>query len=403
MSETLFHNARLAVADGAGHTGWLLARAGRIAEMGEGTPPPEVLKASAAAEDMKGRWIFPALVDLQVNGAAGVLFSTVKNAAEAARALEAIGATGVGACLPTVFTHPPAPMQRALAVLGEVVKNPPAGGAVPLGIHLEGPFLNPAKAGCHPAAHLLAPSVAAFEDFQKAAGGGIRQLTLAPELPGAMELIQHASAQGVLVCAGHTLAGPDTLRRAMDHGLRAVTHLYNAMSPLQSREPGTVGAALALCDLNATLITDGVHVFPAALAAAFHAKGAGHLALVSDAMPPLGAEGAGTFDLSGRRATARSGACFYDDGTLAGSATPLWSGLKNMALALKSPWRDRFDETGDAARLSPADLLGVLALASTTPARWLGLEGRLGVLAPGAAAHLLVVNDSALIERVRLD
>lgn len=398
----LIHNARLALAGGAGHTGWLLARAGRIAETGAGAPPLAVLQAAGQTEDMQGRWVFPALVDLQVNGAAGVMFSTVTETGEVARALLALAGTGVGACLPTVFTHPHGQLQRALEVLGEVVKNPPAGGAVPLGIHLEGPFLNPAKAGCHPRAHLLAPSVAAFERFQELAGGGIRQLTLAPELPGAMALIRHASAQGVLVCAGHTLAGPEVLRQAMDHGLGAVTHLYNAMLPLQGREPGTVGAALALADLKATLIADGAHVHPAALAAAFRAKGPGHLALVSDAMPPLTPEGwaepppPATFDLSGRQATARDGACFYDDGTLAGSNTPLWQGLKNMAQALKSPWL-----AAEANQpVAPADLLAVLPMASITPARWLGEENRYGVLAPGAVAQWMVVNDAGCIERV---
>ncbi len=359
----------------------MLLDRGTVLDAGQGPPPQP--PPGTRHEHLGGALLAPGPVDLQVNGAGGALFSTATTIDAVHTALRALARTGTAACLPTVFTHPPEQLERALAVLAQTLETPvPPDAARPLGLHLEGPFLNPEKPGCHPRQHLEPPSVDRYRRLRELAGGHLRLLTLAPELPGAPDVIRAAVADGVVVAAGHTLADEPVLQRAADAGLSLVTHLFNAMAPMTTRDPGTVGAALTNHRLTATLIADGTHVHPSVLRVALQTKGPDHLCLVSDAMPPLGTHDP-SFSLLGKTITVTEGRCATEDGTLAGSVLPLWHGVMTLhrhcgvaleqaaALATESPAR----LLGQPPPLTPGTPADVLAMDATGRPRHLWLRG----------------------------
>lgn len=317
--------------------------------------------------DLRGCIASPGWVDLQFNGAFGQDLTDNPDALwEVAARLPKYGVT---AFLPTIITAPLEVYEHAIETLR---KGPPPGwqGALPLGWHFEGPFLNPDKKGAHNPRYLLPPSLEAIRTWT--AANGVRLVTLAPELPGAQALIRQLCAQGVAVSAGHSLATFDEARAAFDAGITALTHLYNAMPPLAHRNPGLTGAALSDPRITAGLIADGVHCHPSMAALAWQVKGPRGIALVTDAMAALGMPPGtyrlGDFDVTVDETTAR-----LPDGTLAGSILALDQALRNMMAF-----------TGD-------DVTGLLPALSTTPAALIG-QPNFGQIRPGAPANLTVVD-----------
>lgn len=310
--------------------------------------------------------LVPGFIDLQVNGGGGVLFNdepTVDGIAAIGAAHGAFGTTGF---LPTLISDDLDKVAAAIAAVDAAIRT-----GVPgvLGIHLEGPFLNPDRGGIHDASKFLVPDEAALE-LLCSLRNGRTLVTLAPEVapPG---FVRALAAGGVVVAAGHTMASAEDLRAAFDEGLTGVTHLFNAMSQLGSRAPGVVGGALASDDCWAGLIVDGHHVHPTSLRAAYKAMGADRLALVTDAMPTVG--GPKSFMLGKRRISAEDGRCFAEDGTLAGSDLDMATCVRN------------------AVRLMSVDLATAVRMASATPARVIGVAGVTGEVRPGLRADLALL------------
>jgi len=320
--------------------------------------------------DATGLMVIPGFVDLQINGGFGCDFTS------APETIWSVGSslprTGVTAFLPTIVSSPPEIVHRALEVLAA---GPPAGysGAMPLGLHCEGPMLSPSRRGAHAARHLQTPSPEVIDGWRPEAG--VRMVTLAPELAGADAVIRELRGRGIVVSIGHSDATFEEALEAFEAGVTAGTHLFNAMTGLHHRAPGVAGALLARPDLVAGLIVDGLHVHPGAVAAAWRAKGARGLALVSDAVGAMGAELGGSYRL-GESELVTDGREVRDrDGTLAGSTLTLDAAVRNLvAFAGAAP-----DEA--------------IAAASTTPSRLLGEAGR-GSIELGARADLTLLDPS---------
>ncbi len=239
-------------------------------------------------------------------------------------------------------------------------------GAIPFGIHLEGPFVSHAKRGVHPPEHILTPTTELFDRFQQAARNQIRLLTLAPELPNAIDLIRHATAQGVKVSLGHSNATAAETRAAIAAGATTATHTFNAMRPLDHREPGILGIVLDDDHLFAELICDGVHVEPEVVRLFYKAKGRNRAILITDGMSATGMPD-GTYLLGGFEVEVANGRCLAN-GVLAGSVLTLDRAVANFS------------------RFTGTSFMEVSELASINPATMLGLEAELAI-APGQPAN----------------
>ena len=327
----------------------------------------------AKTHDLKGHLLLPGFIDVQVNGGGGVLF----NAEPTVEALATMGAAhrkyGTTGFLPTLITDTAEVMRKALDAVDAAIEQ-----GVPgvLGIHLEGPFLATARKGIHDAKLFRLPDaddIAAITRNRR----GVVMLTLAvEEVP--MDTIRQLSEAGVIVVAGHTAATYDTTRAALDAGVTGFTHLYNAMTPLGSREPGVVGAALDDPHSWCGLIVDGHHVHPVALRVAIAAKAKGKSVLVTDAMPPVGSDNP-EYVLNGQTIVARDGVCQSDDGVLAGSALDMATGVRNLVEMVGLP-------LAEASRM-----------ASAYPAAWLGLDRTHGRLVAGQHADFAVLDDGLVV------
>lgn len=349
----------------------LLIRDGAI----ERVVPHADLPTGCDIRDLQGGWLLPGFIDTQVNGGGDVLLNddpSVGGIATIARAHRRFGTTGL---LPTLISDDQDVLAEAVASTERALHQEIPG---VLGLHVEGPHLNPKKKGIHPEekftpldeeaiALLSAPSI------------GKRIVTLAPELapPGAIRQLAEA---GVLVCAGHSLASYEEARSAIDEGLVGFTHLYNAMTQLNAREPGIVGAALEDRQSHFGIIVDGHHVHPAALKIAIAARGIDGAMLVTDAMPPVG----GTlqhFRLFGRDIRIANGVCADEAGTLAGSALSMAQAVRN------------------AIAMLGIDIAAASRMASGNPATFLGLHHRTGSIRPGLQADLVHMDDRLLVQR----
>ncbi|MDF3983484.1 N-acetylglucosamine-6-phosphate deacetylase [Luteibacter sp. PPL201] len=332
--------------------------------------PSDPRVRAAERVDLGGRTLLPGFIDCQVNGGGGVLFNDTPTV-DAIRAIgQAHARFGTTGFLPTLISDDAAVMARAIDAVNDAVAQ-----GVPgvLGIHLEGPFIAPERKGVHDPAKFR---IADADDIAMVARrhGGVTLLTLAPER-ASDDVLRQLVDHGVIVCAGHTAADYDTTRNALSLGVRGFTHLFNAMTPFTSREPGVVGAALEDATSWCGLIVDGHHVHPASLRVAIAAKAKEKMILVTDAMPPVGSDNP-NFVLKGETITARDGVCQTADGTLAGSALDMASAVRNTV-----------------------DLVGVALdeasrMASTYPAAFLGLGATHGRIAAGCRADFVVVDDT---------
>ena len=332
--------------------------------------PEQVPADIGASYDLEGGTLIPGFIDLQVNGGGGVLFT----AAPTVDSLRTIGAAhrqyGTTGFLPTLITTRFDVMREAVSAVAEAIA---IGTPGVLGLHIEGPFLSPERKGVHDAGKFCQLDQTGF-DILTSLQVGSTVVTLAPELTSP-RMISRLVAEGVIVCGGHSGATYAQARNALAHGLSGFTHLYNAMTPLQSREPGMVGAALEDDDSWFGIIADGHHIHPAAFSVAVAAKKRGGALLVTDAMPTVGSPDT-SFILDGKTIVASEGRVTNAEGTLAGSDLNMLSAVNNAA---------------EFARL---DWFEAVRMASLYPARALGLERELGAIRPGFRASLLAL-DSA--------
>lgn len=323
----------------------------------------------AERHDLDGAYLVPGFIDCQVNGGGGILFNDAPYVDTIRRIGAAHSRFGTTGFLPTLISDDSCVMRSAITAVDAAIAAHVPGA---LGIHLEGPYLAPDRRGIHNAAKFQIPQAADIE-LASSLKRGRTLVTLAPErVPES--LLRDLSARGVIVAAGHTAADYAATRRALDAGLRGFTHLFNAMTPLQTREPGAVGAALEDAASWCGLIVDGHHVHPATLRVAHLAKQKGKLFLVTDAMPPVGSDQT-SFELNGERIECRDGRCVNASGTLAGSALDMAAAVRNTVAQMQV-------SVAEAVRM-----------ASTYPAQFLGIEKERGRIAPGLAADLVVLGD----------
>lgn len=314
--------------------------------------------------------VLPGLIDMHLHGGGGYATTDGREALRAlGRWLAAHGVTGFLASVP------PGPWEELLARCRTVAEAASAGDPPNLlGLHLEGPFLSPARAGALAEDAFRHPTAGAYRALRAAAGSALKVLTMAPELPGAGEVAAACRRDGVVAAMGHTDATYEEAQAGFDAGISHVTHLFNAMSPFHHRAPGAAGAALASETAVMELICDGQHLHPGALALAQTAAGAGspRLVLVSDALPAAGTSQS-AFVWEGRPVTRRQSRLVLADGTLAGSAVPLIGAV-------------------DWAARSGFGTSAAIAMATANPAFALGLASRKGRLVPGLEADVVVVD-----------
>jgi len=364
-----FTNCRLLRDRALGHGEAVIVEGGTILEI----LPEDRLPASLPRLDLGGAIVAPGLIDIQVNGGGGVLF----NDAPTVESIRAIGAAharyGTTGFLPTLISADNAAIAGAMAAVDAAID-----ACVPgvLGIHVEGPFLSPARKGIHDAAEFRPLDEETLALLTRKRRGCV-VLTVAPEVvpPATIRALTEA---GVLVCAGHTDADFATVRKALDAGLRGFTHLFNAMSQLTGRSPGVVGAALADRQSWCGIILDGHHVHAGSLQVALAAKGLEKLILVTDAMPSVGATDK-NFRLLGQDITVADGACRSAGGTLAGSDLDMIAAVR-----------------GSMAMMGLC-LVDAVRMASTNAATFLHLSKRTGAITPGLRADFIVLDDTCQV------
>ena len=364
----VLRNARILVDDTFRDDLALVIEDGRITHLVPDAAPQ--LGPAAGQIDLDGGWLVPGFIDVQVNGGGGVLFNNAPDIVTLRTMAAAHRRFGTTAMLPTLISDDAAVMRRAIDATREAIRQ-----GVPgvLGIHLEGPYIAPARKGTHDASKFRLPDAAELA-MVASLDNGPTLLTLAPEqVP--LDTVRALVERGVIVAAGHTAATYEEARAGLDAGIRGFTHLYNAMSPLQGREPGAVGAALEDRDSWVGVIVDGVHVHPASLRVALAAKPRGRLLLVTDAMPPVGAQSP-SYALYGEVITAVDGVVRNAAGALAGSALDMATAVRNTVRLLGQP-------LAEAARM-----------ASTYPAQFLNVDDRLGHIAEGYQADLVLLDDA---------
>lgn len=323
--------------------------------------------------DAAGQLLAPGFIDLQVNGAFGHDFTADPASIwEVAARYARYGVTGF---LPTVITSP----LETIAAAQDIVCRPPArfSGAEPFGLHIEGPFLNPARKGAHNPSYLRLPDLAAVSSWSPRTG--VRLVTLAPELPGALEMIAELSSRGILVSTGHSTATYAEALAAFDAGARYGTHLFNAMPPLAHREPGLPGALLTDDRVCAGFIPDGIHTHPAIIRLVWKQLGRERFSMVTDCMAALGM-GPGRHLLGDFEVFVNGDSARLADGTLAGSILSLDQGLRNLVR-----------ETG-------CSLEDALATVTTTPAKLLGRASERGQIAPGYVADLVLLSPDLQVQ-----
>jgi len=330
------------------------------------------LPSNARHTDFPGMVLVPGFIDIHIHGGAG--HDVMEAESSTLAAIEtAMARTGVTSYLPTTVTASEDRLLRALDHLGRAVAKNEShkNGAVPLGIHLEGPFISHAKRGVHPPENLVQPSPHLLDKFWQASGGGIRMMTIAPEIPGAVATINHAKQLGVACSLGHSDATYQEAVQGIAAGATHATHTFNAMRAFDHREPGILGAVLTEKGITADIIADGVHVAPAALQLFLMAKGPERAILITDAISATGMPD-GRYRLGTLDVDVKGDRCEHQ-GKLAGSVLTLDRAVRNVMSF--TAW----------------ELQQVIRMATLNPARLLGIASQRGTLAPGRIADIVVL------------
>jgi N-acetylglucosamine-6-phosphate deacetylase len=357
--------------DGALRPADLVVDGGRIVEIditptqtGTRSPDVEVI-------DCSGHIISPGFIDLQCNGAIGLDITT--DPTSIGTIAGALPRFGVTSFLPTVVTSPAPRRHAAIEAVRELRGRAPGSGADAVGLHFEGPMISRQHLGVHVPAHVATLDLREIDEW--IASDAVALVTLAPELPGALDAVGRLAGGGIVVSGGHTAMAPDDLAAARSAGLSSATHLFNAMAPFNHRSPGPIGAVLADDSVVAGIICDGIHVDPIAVRMAWNALGPTRMSLVSDASPALGMPH-GRMQLAGFEIIHDETGVRTVDGVLAGSALALDQAVRNLIAC------------------SGCDLADALATVTTTPADLLGLTDR-GRLRVGTRADLTILDADA--------
>jgi N-acetylglucosamine-6-phosphate deacetylase len=383
----VLRGGRIVTDDGIIENGWVaVADNGTISSVGSADPASNRDEAPIGAEnadlvELAGSWLVPGFVDIHCHGGGGASYTdaTADRVEAAALAHRKHGTTTTMASL---VSRPIPVLLDQVSALAELA----ADGLV-AGIHLEGPFISAARCGAHDPAVLTHPDLESVRKLLEAGAGQIRMVTLAPELDGAVDAVREFTEAGVIVALGHTDATEAQVRPAVDAGATVATHLFNGMRPLHHREPGPIGALLDDERVTVELICDLVHLHPTAVRLAARHAGIERTVLVTDAMAAAGV-GDGVYEVGGLRVTVRDGVPTLDGaGSLAASTLTLDKALRNFV-------------SGCAMTMWEA-----VAAVSTRPAQLLGLAGPgvkapIGVIAPGAVADLVVIDDQLRTTRV---
>jgi N-acetylglucosamine-6-phosphate deacetylase len=366
---TVLCNARVVTPDGVLPDGCVTVQGERIADVRPGRPDT----ADRPLVDLAGAWLVPGFIDLHMHGGGG--HSVTASPDDLHAAVQFHLRHGTTRTLVSLVTASLDALERQLGWIADLAADP---ATTVLGAHLEGPFLSPARRGAQNAAHLRPPDRAALAGLVDAAAGTLRSVTLAPELPGALDLIPDVLAAGVVAAIGHSDATYTQACAAIDAGATLATHLFNGMRPLHHREPGIVGAALG-AGLACELINDGVHVHPAIIG--LLARQPDRLVFVTDAIEAAGV-GDGRFELGGQTVQVRDGEARLDDGSLAGSTLTMDAALRRAVV-----------ECG-----VPIEVAATCAAANA--ARVLGVADRCGAISAGLDADLVVLDEALHVQRV---
>jgi len=361
----------------------ILVEDGKITGLG---PRDEVRVPAEAVHYAAGdKIVVPGFVDIHIHGAGG------HDVMEAnARALDRITATvaryGTTSILATTVTAPVEETCHSLQGIARYIRHheAPGEGSRPaaeiLGIHLEGPFISKARRGVHPPDAITRPSAEALAQFREAADGLIKIVTVAPELPGALELIASAVAEGLVLAVGHTDADYDQTRAAFKAGARHAVHFYNAMRPFTHRDPGVIGAVLTEPEMTAEVIADGVHVAGPAIQVLIGSKGFHTVLLASDGTSATGMPD-GNYRLGTMEVTVKAGVCRNSEGKLAGSTLTLDRALRYLV------------ELG-------VPFIEAVRMATVLPARRIGVAGKKGIIAIGGDADLVLLTQDLQVDAV---
>jgi N-acetylglucosamine-6-phosphate deacetylase len=355
--------------------GYVVVADDTIADVGTGTPPAD----AGPVLDLGGRWLLPGYVDIHVHGGGGGSL-TGADREEHLAATRFHGRHGTTSLLATTVSSSPDHLVKAIAAIRETMRGPIDGARI-AGINMEGPFLSVECRGAHDPSLVRDPDLAEFGYLAQLAEGALRVLTLAPERPGAFDLIAAVRAAGAVVSIGHSATPYETALAAVDHGAALVTHTFNGMHPLHHRRPGLVAAALNSPELTGELIADGMHVDPAVARALVGAKGVDRVALVTDCMHAAGlAEG--DYDMGeGRVITVADGlAKVKGTDTIAGSTLTMEGAVKNIV------------------RFAGVSVVEASRMASENQARLLGIPGLTGRIVTGGLADLVVLDDELTVE-----
>ncbi len=347
------------------------------------TRAAQTLPPAAVHRDYPGATLAPAFFDVHTHGCRG---RDVMEATDAA--FRAIGgflaAHGVGAYLPTTVSAPRDATLRSLSGMAQLLRAAPEPGhARPLGIHLEGPFLSHAKRGAHAIADLHPPSIEFFDRMWEAAEGQVVLITIAPELPGALDLIRHATGKGVHVSIGHSDGSAEHAQQSITAGAVSATHTFNAMRKLDQRDPGILGIALTTDALFAEIICDGLHVDPMLVRLFARAKGTDKAILVTDSMSATGMPD-GTYKLGELDVQVTAGRAVTADGALAGSTLTMDAAVRNYT------------------RFAGVPLAHALWAATRNPATMTGLSEHAGILSPGKRADFNVLSPGGELQATYL-
>lgn len=325
--------------------------------------------------DLQGQVVIPGMIDIHIHGTAGadVMDGEIASLETMVKALPQEGTT---AFLATTMTQSNENISKALKNTANFIKNyQKPGQSEILGVHLEGPFVNPSMAGAQPVEYIILPEIPLFEKWQKLAEGSIKLVTMAPEQKGGLELIRYLKQNGVVISIGHSDAKFTDVKNGIEAGVTQVTHLFNQMKGLHHREPGVVGAALLLEELYAELIVDGIHVCPEMIQLAYRNKNSEKLILITDSMRAKCLKN-GEYDLGGQLVSVKDGMAVLQNGALAGSVLKLSDAMKNMLNYCDG-----------------CNLVDVIKMTSTNPAKQLNISDRKGSIRVGKDADLVVLNN----------
>ncbi|WP_439794434.1 N-acetylglucosamine-6-phosphate deacetylase [Photobacterium leiognathi] len=376
MMRFALHPQRIFTPTGIAYNQYVIVNDGKIEAITETKP------LDCDVTELEGQTLVPGFIDIHIHGRAGadVMDATPQALQTIA---DALPKTGVVAWVGTTVTAPWQDIINALQQVREFCQQPKQVGAKLLGCFLEGPYFTEAYRGSHPTQYLQAPSIAALAELKEVAGDSLIRVALAPEYQGSDEAIQWLTAEGIKTSIAHTSANFEQVTTAHQHGADCGVHLFNGMSGLHHREPGCAGAVL-FHDMLVELIADGIHVHPVMMQLAYRMKGYQQLALITDCMRAGGLSD-GKYQLGAQMITVTNGEARTDDGSLAGSTCSLDQALRNMIMLAGVPeWE-------------------AVQMATSVPAKYVGIDDKLGFIKPGYNASFALLDPQFQIQATLID